>query len=354
MGIYFSKWLRMCCSSPNKPESIFRANVRLRVQYFSEATRLGCSFGGMCGGTFLKTVEKALQLNYYFEDIFGAKYAPWRHVWSRIPTYSGVCTAVELLPWRHFWSENAPCSHAWLHIAPEWWSLHTFGAITLGPFWGDKMHLGGVFGGTILRDVLSFSSYRGGIFKAKNAPWRYAWRHYPPNGGICAALMYSLEDIFGVKKAPWHLSDILGGTLGTYLEVLTSKWWWSLDRSEVYQETRGNIFSLEISLELKRNHGDIFRDNILQIVVESLLHWCYLSISSLEAYLEVLTSKWWWSLDRSEVTTIAGKNRHRSKIVSLEISLERKCALETYLETISSKCWWSLDRIDVAWRHIGS
>jgi hypothetical protein len=85
------------------------------------------------------------------------------------------------------------------------------------------MHLGGVFGGTILRDVLSFSSYRGGIFKAKNAPWRYAWRHYPPNGGICAALMYSLEDIFGVKKAPWHLSDILGGTLGTYLEVLTSK-----------------------------------------------------------------------------------------------------------------------------------
>ena len=296
MGIYFSKWLRMCCSSPNKPESIFRANVRLRVQYFSEATRLGCSFGGMCGGTFLKTVKKALQLNYYFEDIFGAKYAPWRHAWSRIPTYSGVCTAVELLPWRHFWSENAPCSHAWLHIAPEWWSLHTFGAITLGPFWGDKMHLGGVFGGTILRDVLSFSSYRGGIFKAKNAPWRYAWRHYPPNGGICAALMYSLEDIFGVKKAPWHLSDILGGTLGTYLEVLTSKWLWSPDRSEVYQETRGNIFSLETSLELKRNHGDIFRDNILQIVVESLLHWCYLSISSLEAYLEVLTSKWWWSV----------------------------------------------------------
>jgi len=114
--------------------------------------------------------------------------------------------------------------------------------------------------------------YRGGIFKAKNAPWRYAWRHYPPNGGICAALMYSLEDIFGVKKAPWHLSDILGGTLGTYLEVLTSKWLWSPDRSEVYQETRGNIFSLETSLELKRNHGDIFRDNILQIVVESLLH----------------------------------------------------------------------------------
>ena len=70
--------------------------------------------------------------------------------------------------------------------------------------------------------------------------------------------------------------------------------------------------------------------------------------------MEVLTSKWWWSLDRSEVTTIAGKNRHSSKIVSLEISLERKCALETYLETISSKCWWSLDRIDVAWRHIGS